>query len=82
MNAVVPYIFFIYIFLVTWIMLMNYERILDFSSGKRSCFAFISIIIALVTFVGIATIYNIESRDEDYKEKIKDVAFDMSILYC
>lgn len=68
-------------FLVTWIMLMNYEKILEFSSGKRSCFAFIAIVISLVAYVGVATIYNLDSRDEDFKEKIKDVSLDMSVLF-
>ncbi len=60
--------------------MMNYESIKKFTDSERSCIAFISITIALFVFVGVATLYNLESRNEDYKEKIKDISLDFSIF--
>lgn len=71
MNPIVPYIFFVYIFIATWIIMMNYDNIKMASSSKTISIAYVSIAIATVVFVGVATLYNIESKDEDYKEKIK-----------
>lgn len=80
MNAAVPYVFFIYIFILTWIIMMNYDKIKEFTSSERSRISFISVTISLFVFVGVATIYNLESRGENYKEKIKDISLDFSLL--
>jgi fucose 4-O-acetylase-like acetyltransferase len=75
MEPIIPYIFFIYVFIVTWWLLMNYETIKEFSSSMRECNGFISITVAIFVFVGVATLYNIDTRDEDYKEKINAMMF-------
>lgn len=77
MEAIVPYIFFIYMFIITWIMLMNYDKIKSFSSSDRVSIGFISITIALFSFIGAAIIYRRETNVEDFRHKIKDVCPDM-----
>lgn len=71
MDPIVPYIFFIYVFIVTWWLLMNYETIKEFSSSMRSCNGFIAITVAIFVFVGVATLYNIESKEESKKRNIQ-----------
>lgn len=80
MNAIVPYVFFLYMFILTWIIMMNYNDIKKFTDSDRTCIAFISITISLFVFVGVATLYNLESKDENYKEKIKDVCLDFNVF--
>lgn len=80
MNAIIPYVFFLYMFILTWIIMMNYESIKKFTDSNTTCIAFISIVISLFVFVGVATLYNLETRGEDYHEKIKDVSIDFGIL--
>lgn len=81
MNAIVPYVFFFYMFISTWIIMMNYDKIKDFSSSQRTCYAFISITIALFAFVGVATLYHCETKEDEYKEKIKDVCLDLKQIW-
>lgn len=69
----VPYFFFLYTFIVTWIMLMNYDQIKKFSSSMRTCNGFISISIASFIFIGTAMIYNIDNRNEDYHKRIHEL---------
>lgn len=52
---------------------MNYEMIKGFSSSMRTCNGFISITIAIFVFVGVATLYNLDTREEDYKDKVSGV---------
>uniref|UniRef100_A0A6C0BCV7 Uncharacterized protein n=1 Tax=viral metagenome TaxID=1070528 RepID=A0A6C0BCV7_9ZZZZ len=73
MNALVPYIFFLYMFVGSWILLMNYKKILNFSKTERSCCAFICTSLAIFSFIGAATIYHLENLDSNFKELIKDV---------
>lgn len=69
----VPYFFSLYIFIMTYVMMMNYDTIKDFSSSMRTCNGFIALSIALVTFAGLASIYNIDNRNCDYHEKINEL---------
>jgi len=80
MEAFLPYLFFIYMFIATYIILMNYDKIKNFSSNMRYCNAFISIVIALFVFVGVATVYNLENRNENYKEKIKEICPEINLI--
>lgn len=80
MNAIIPYIFFIYIFILTWIVMMNYDNIKTFTKDQLSTVTFISLLISIFVFVAVATLYNIESKNENYKEKIKDITPDFTIL--
>lgn len=80
MNVIIPYLFFIYMFIVTWVILLNYETIDSLTSNKIQCFTFISLTISLFTFVGVATLYNLETNPEDFKENIKDIRLDTSRL--
>lgn len=73
MNPIIPYLFFIYIFISTWIVLLNYDEIKKFSSSMVFCNAYISIVIGLFVFVGVATLYNLETRGDNYKNKIKEL---------
>lgn len=73
MNAAVPYVFFVYVFIVTWWLLLNYEAIQKFCSTKRIAIAFVSITIAIFVFIGVATVYNLENKDCNYKEKINEI---------
>jgi hypothetical protein len=75
MNAIVPYIFFIYVFIVTWWILLHYKTIKEFSSTMIMCNAFISITIAIFVFVGVATIYHIEHKNENYEQLIDDILY-------
>lgn len=69
-------------FISTWIIMMNYDNIKEFCSNKRTCYGFISITIALFTFIGVATIYHFETKEDEYKEKIKTVYPDMGYIWC
>ena len=69
----IPYFFFLYMFISSWIMMMNYDKIKSFSSSMRTCNGFISLSIAIFAFVGSAMLYNIDNRDSDYYENIKDL---------
>ena len=81
MNAIIPYVFFIYMFIATWIIMMNYDKINEFSSSKKVCYGFISITIALFTFIGAATLYHFETKEDEYKVKIKDVCLDINQIW-
>lgn len=52
---------------------MNYNKIKSFSSDMRICNGFISLTLSVFIFVGVAAVYNCENRDQDYKEKIKEL---------
>ena len=65
-----PYLFFLYMFISTWILLMNKDSIERNSSSKRVYFGFISTTVAIFAFVGVATLYHVEHQNEDYKELI------------
>lgn len=69
----IPYFFFLYIFITTWIMMMNYDNIKVITSSMRTCNGFISLSIAIFAFVGAAMIYNIDNRHEEYHEKINEL---------
>lgn len=69
----IPYFFFIYIFISSWIMMMNYDTIKSFSSSEVTCNGFISLSIAILAFIGSAILYNIDNRDCDYHEKINEL---------
>ena len=73
MEPVVPYIFFVYIFIITWILLLNYDKIKSFSSSDRVSIGTISITIALFAFIGVAVLYHGEIKENEFKDKIKDV---------
>lgn len=73
MNATLPYIFFLYMFISTWILVMNYKNIRNFSSSERSAVAFISLSVAIYSFVGVATVYHMEHMHDDCKELIKEL---------
>lgn len=81
MHAIIPYVFFIYIFLVTWICLYNYETIMNFSKNKAYGFGFISLVIACVAYVGVATLYYLETDECDFAKKIDDANLDLSIFF-
>lgn len=73
MDAFVPYIFFIYMFIITWVLLLNYDEIKSFSSSDRISIGTISITIALFAFIGAAVLYHGETKKDEFKEKIKDI---------
>lgn len=73
MNAILPYIFFLYMFISSWILLMNYKTIREFSSSERSAVAFISLCLSIYTFVGVATMYHMEHLHDDCKELINTI---------
>lgn len=52
---------------------MNYETIKKFSSSMRICNAFISITISMFVFIGVATLYNLENKQCNYKDKMNEV---------
>lgn len=72
MDIIVPYIFFLYMFISTWIVMMNYEKINNFSSSRTVCVAFISLTIAMFTFLGVATLYHKETKKENFKKNIDE----------
>lgn len=73
MNAIVPYIFFIYMFILTWVLLLNYDKIKSFSSSDRISIGFVALTIGLFAFIGAAAIYHRETREDEFREKMKDV---------
>lgn len=60
--------------------MMNYDTIKKSSSSNRICIAYISTTIALFVFIGVAVIYNIESSEEDYKEKTMRIKPNVSVF--
>lgn len=80
MNAIIPYVFFLYMFILTWIIMLNYPTIEKFTNSKLTCISFISITISLFVFVGVATLYHFETKDDEFKDKIKDVTIDLSCI--
>lgn len=69
----IPYFSFLYMFIVTYVLMMNYESIKDFSSSMKICNSFIALSIALVAFVGTAMVYNIDNRESNYHERIQEL---------
>lgn len=80
MDIIVPYVFFIYMFIATWLLMMNYETIKGTCSSRRIAIGYVSVAIALFVFVGVAVLYNIDSSEEDYKEKTKMIKPNVSIF--
>lgn len=68
-----PYFFFLYMFVSTWVMMMNYDKIKGMSSSPQICYGFISITIGLLAFIGSAALYNIDNKECDYHEKIREL---------
>lgn len=72
MDTIIPYLFFIYTFIVSWICIMNYDTILKMSTSKRTALCSMSLFISIVVFVGVSTIYHFETNEDDFKSKISN----------
>lgn len=59
---------------------MNYETIMDFSQSKTYGIAFISLVIASVVYVGVATVYYIDTPECEFCEKIDNANLDLAIF--
>jgi hypothetical protein len=57
--------------------MLNSDKIKNFSSNRRIFIASISLIIAILSFVGSAVIYNLETKIQNgnFEEKIKPYQF-------
>lgn len=80
MDIIIPYVFFLYMFISTWLIMMNYETIKESCSNRRLAIGYVSITIAIFVFVGVAVIYNIDSSEEDYKEKTLRIKPNVSLF--
>lgn len=82
MNPIIPYIFFLYIFIITWVIIKNYDLIKSVSKSKLQLVATISLLISSVVFVGLCTIYYIDCHyyNEDFEKKFEDLSINLNFL--